>query len=74
MTWMRGKFLCRNKVGGEHQRTWLQDAGSEKCVFGGRRARTGRRGNGKRVAVTRASAVGAMGVVSVSGVTSRVEP
>ena len=29
MTWMRGKFLCRNKVGGEHQRTFLQDAGSE---------------------------------------------
>ena len=29
MTWMRGKFLCGNKVGGEHQRTWLQDAGSE---------------------------------------------
>ena len=26
---MRGKFLRRNKVGGEHQRTWLEDAGSE---------------------------------------------
>ena len=75
MTWMRGKFLCGNKVGGEHQRTWSQDAGSEVLrVRRTARARTRRRGNGKRVAATRASAVGAMGVVSVSGVTSRVEP
>ena len=74
MTWMRGKFLCGNKVGGEHQRTWLQDAGSEVLRVRRTACRTRRRGNGKRVAVTRASAVGAMGVVSVSGVTSRVEP